>query len=1240
MDNYLKGIDYEYQIKRELKKKHKQVYLWSEIPIKTFINSRFFTCYRNKIQFRKRYKETNPETNFISDTGCDIYYYNDDTKMWKIVQCKNYVNTITYSKMTGFAFLVVVTKLNGELFYTSNLSESITRYLSPDLEQLEFNQVPYIKSEPCVKPEYKKLIPFDYQLEALEKMIIKKRGVLYLPCGMGKTLVAIMWAQRFDIVILFSPLIQHALQNLQRFEQELCDTFNNFVLVDSDGDRNVDHLRKKLHEKTIFSSTYKSADVIKLIIPYISENKRVGIVIDEFHNMSKKNMLDKNDNFYQVLSNENYDYLFLSATPKIYDFKKEEPVERNIFQDAEILENNEKEIVEEVENIKERKVGFVEKDFFEERENNGESENSDKEEEDEENFFEDSVDESEEESEKDIVEENEENFFEDGDDEREEESEKSEEEVIENLNITGEIEYSYEFGRAIQNGFICDYDVFVPDITISKEENLKQVYEYLNINDKTTIYHDAKSHFIIRGMEENGHSKCICYCDNIKDAKNMMQSLQKIKEYHCLDLYTGIITSETPSKQRSDILTRFQNVDIKAIICSVRILDECIDIPKCDSIFLSTTQSNQRRTIQRICRSNRKDPDNPDKKSGIYVWADEYKNITQIVVNLKQFDSTFTKEKFKIYDFSNEDKLAVYERCEIEKDEIYKKYLNLDNVILQLRKIKTFDESFEIFAKFVQEFNRLPRYNEVYNDFNINHWFSRNKSRITSKTCDLYIKFSNINSLVREVIDKFLEYKETNIGKKISTFDESVNLLMEYIYLYNTYPKYNIVYKDYNLGKWCASLKKKIISNESKYYVQFSNINIIKDEFDKHLMLKETKHKKLSFDQAIEIFKDYIYKYKKTPTKSIVVEKFNLGKWYMFNKKEIVDSNCLKYKKLVVIDDIVKSDIDRYLKSREENKGKKIVNFEQGFAIFKKYFQEFKKIPRGNKVMYENINIATWFCHQKEKVVDDKCDIYILFSSIDTIVKDEMDKCLERKGNLKGKKIYSFDESLEILKKYVKKEKKIPVGKKIIFENYNIGIWYKGQKYEITDINHEKYIKLSSIDIIVKQDLDNYLLTKNETKKMVPFETSFNLFVAYIFQNKKIPRARGEIYNDFNIGKWFADQKGYIKDKTSKLYLKFSSIDIIVKNEIDKYISEKNTRNPKISFETSFETFTNYIIENKKIPTRNVIYNNIKLGSWFSSQKIKIKDKTCELYLKFASIDIIVKNEMDRFLDKNNIDNE
>ena len=486
MNNKDKGEQYEIFTKSHIMKTHEKTYLWSEIPRQIFIDAGIFKCYGDKRELMKRLMDGKK---VIQDRGCDILYYNG--QKWIMVQCKNYTKSIGLNDLGGFSWMIKVTKLHSELYYTSKLTKSLKDMLFT-LDDVKPIHLPMIKTKNNDLIEPIKLIPYDYQLEAYEKIKKQKRITLQLPCGMGKTLISSMYASDFDLIIIFSPLKAFAQQNLDKFKSEL----NNYkyCLVDSDGERDVDKLKSMMiKRKMILSVTYASVDVIYKLIPFINEKyKKIAIIIDEFHNLTRDNVTNKDNEFYKILTQEKFNYLFVSATPRVYE-----------------LEDTEEEIE----------------------------------------------------------------------------------------NITGKIGYKYEFREAINKGYICDYDVYVPQITVDNSKYMNEIYKEIDIK-QIDSNNDSRAIFLLKGMDEMGYNKCIAYLKDQNEANTFKKSLENINGYHCCDnLKVEIIISSTSGKERERLLKEFSEWKGVYILCSVHILDECIDIPKCDSVFLGREIKSKTRII-------------------------------------------------------------------------------------------------------------------------------------------------------------------------------------------------------------------------------------------------------------------------------------------------------------------------------------------------------------------------------------------------------------------------------------------------------------------------------------------------------------------------------------------------------------------------------------------------------------------------------------------------------------------
>src|SRR3989344_3478787 len=137
-----------------------------------------------------------------------------------------------------------------------------------------------------------------------------------MPCGTGKTIVSAYFAKDYKQVIYLSPLKQYAEQNLTRFKQYVDDY--KCLLIDSDGTRDKKEIKKfiKENDKIMLSFTYASTDMFNNIKKYLNN---YIIVIDEFHNLSRRNILDEEDEINKILIDKKIKIMFMSATPRIYE---------------------------------------------------------------------------------------------------------------------------------------------------------------------------------------------------------------------------------------------------------------------------------------------------------------------------------------------------------------------------------------------------------------------------------------------------------------------------------------------------------------------------------------------------------------------------------------------------------------------------------------------------------------------------------------------------------------------------------------------------------------------------------------------------------------------------------------------------------------------------------------------------------------------------------------------------------
>jgi hypothetical protein len=112
--------------------------------------------------------------------------------------------------------------------------------------------------------------------------------------------------------------------------------------------------------------------------------------------------------------------------------------------------------------------------------------------------------------------------------------------------------------------------------------------------------------------------------------------------------------------------------------------------------------------------------------------------------------------------------------------------------------------------------------------------------------------------------------------------------------------------------------------------------------------------------------------------------------------------------------------------------------------------------------------------------------------------------------------------------------------------------------------------------------------------------------------------------------------KKKIKDTNSEMYLKLTDNNDIAKQNLDKFLEDKdkNKDTVRLTCDESINLFTEYCKEFGKVPPNKTKYKGSNLYMWYQDKKKKIKDTNSEMYLKLIDNNDIVKQDLDRYLDK------
>jgi superfamily II DNA or RNA helicase len=417
-------------------------------------------------------------------------------------------------------------------------------------------------------------------------------------------------------------------------------------------------------------------------------------------------------------------------------------------------------------------------------------------------------------------------------------------EIYEEMNCN--LLYTYTMEQAIKEKYICDYRIYLPwihekeDMTTELKMDLPTELESIINGGEIVKDMIFKVLFLIKGMLEKGSRKCIVYLSSIEECKQFEITCMKVMEhYHYISYWIKSITSNTNEKEREENLKMFASMDINElhkiyILCSVRILDECIDIPTCDAVYLTNIgeKTSDIRTVQRICRANRLDIQHPNKIANVFLWCEDKNKIVDSLRLLKENDLEFSK-KISLLNGNYERSLEKEDR-DTEIKHIKHDQTQLSNFIdvkcMSLEEIWNYKK--ELLFEYANTYQTHPKSKEIYKGINIGMWFDNQKQKIKKGETTIYEQLSE-NKYVKEELDRFME--EFKKEKKDISQEEKKELLFEYVNQYKTHPKAKEIYKGIKIGGWFDTQKKKIKKGDTTLYKELSQNKYVKEELDRFM---------------------------------------------------------------------------------------------------------------------------------------------------------------------------------------------------------------------------------------------------------------------------------------------------------------------------------------------------------------------------------------------------------------------
>uniref|UniRef100_A0A6C0LGB8 Helicase ATP-binding domain-containing protein n=1 Tax=viral metagenome TaxID=1070528 RepID=A0A6C0LGB8_9ZZZZ len=1114
MSNQEKGLLYEKYVKDFIiRTQCKNAYLWNECPETILIDNKLIHSHNTLRLLRKDAKEGHVHSH--KDIGIDIIQIENDK--CSMVQCKNgYHNGLCVDDIAGIMMRsAFIRNINTFIYYTNCLSRNIlyTSGISPYVShidcsnnsnidelvkvsndsQIYFVKLPYENTniEIDIVPE---IVAYSYQIEAVntftEYYKTKNRGILSLPCGCGKTFTSYLISNTYKQVIILSPLREFASQNLNKFIEYGYDK-KNTRLVDSDGDRDIDSIKKFIqsNDRFVISCTYDSMDLLSECLELFND---ALFIIDEFHNLSKANISSEDNNIYKLLISK-HRILYMSATPRIYDIEYDD---ETVDVDTE-----------------------VDNDYDENDEETDEDDDTD-------------VD----------------------------------DETVDTEYLFGDVVYQMTFTDAITNKYITDYKIWLPSIHENNEELDKELSIYEIDNE---IKNRCK--FLYSCIANNGTRKSIVYCRDTEDMKAMMECMKTLNEFYIMDIEMNSISCEDNEKKRKRVLKSFSNGDDKIqLLFNIRILNECIDIPACDSVYISYPPKNKITTIQRISRSTRIDRNNPYKVANVYIWCEEYDDMLETLSSIKEYDIMF-KDKVKVsaVDFYNNKDEKELEM--IENDKIL-----LSNCIIGVKEFKviSWEEKLATVEEYIKEYGRLPTHklrNWLYAqriDYNINR--GKMKQKHIRLLWEIFIEKYNpfISSQDKWILKLEKADNYLNINDKIPLRDSQ-----------DIYIK--------GLGIWIA--RQKDIYKKNIQIMKDENIRALWETFISkynHLFMDNDEYWKNKLNQL----EQYINQNGKLPSPHAeeLVEK-TLGNWVGTQKrnyKKQIDSNIIMTKENIRA--LWEQFVNKHFNLFINDEDKWVYKLKQ----IQQYILENGILPTQNNDNEDTDKMALWICRQKKN--------YTKYSQImkNENIRRKWECFVNENEDLLKSEQERWNEKLDIIKEYIKTFNKLPPITNNDENVKKLGKWISHQKD-----NYSKNKGIMKVDSSIREkwkqfENENYELFKSNEEV---WDIRYNALLQFVEQYDKLPSPTAKEHTEKTLGYWVANQKKNYKTKIGLM-----NEETLIRKEWKELITKYD-----YLFKSNQELWTDnkikleeYIQKYNKLPPIRV-----KLGRWVSHQKQHYKKK-------------------------------
>jgi hypothetical protein len=416
-----------------------------------------------------------------------------------------------------------------------------------------------------------------------------------------------------------------------------------------------------------------------------------------------------------------------------------------------------------------------------------------------------------------------------------------------------------------------------------------------------------------------------------------------------------------------------------------------------------------------------------------------------------------------------------------------------------------------------------------------------------------------------------------------------------------------------------------------------STNTLVKNDLDKFFQIRKINADKIVFSQNEKqrLLFTFVNKYNRVPkgdeyfTDNQYGSDIKIGSIYNSLKRQILGADCELYK-ILSINQIIKTNLDKYLETRDKNKimNKTICrkSLQERIDIILLFVYKYNRIPQQNE-QYDNINIGQIYGDLKKQINGIDSNIYKLLS-VRQIIKENLDELLKFRDNK-----FTQEEKEHMIHTFVKKYNRIPkIYEKInddfnvVDDGYKLGSIYNVLKGTIADNISDLYKRLS-VNPLIKTDLDKTITTRNQNKSgiILPHTERLNLLFLFCDKSQKVPEAKKQVDSNCNVVEKDGIRLGGIYDK----YKGSVRNDLITENyDIERcrkisQIYKELGEHPIIK--TDLDRYLNYLVDKKCI--KSDIEPNKEKRPSPKSTTVKPKIKTIDEPIKETEVQRVQRQQ-------------